>query len=205
MDTSTTKIVVRCLQRMREGDESARDEMIGRTAERLRKLAANMLRDGDRLRRWIDTDDLVQSSVIRLMKSLAESCPESPEHYYRLAATQMRRELIDLARHYFGPQGAGAHERAIPNKPIDSSMANPAEPSQPESQNSKSLVNWTELHEQIAALPVAERCVFELVWYHGLTQPEVAEVLNLNEAKVRRLWVAARLNVRASMIDESTL
>ena len=29
--------------------------------------------------------------------------------FYRLAAVQVRRELIDLARHYYGPQGHGAH------------------------------------------------------------------------------------------------
>jgi hypothetical protein len=29
-----------------------------------------------------------------------------------LAATCIRRELIDLARHYFGPEGMGTHRKA---------------------------------------------------------------------------------------------
>jgi DNA-directed RNA polymerase specialized sigma24 family protein len=44
---------------------------------------------------------------------------------------------------------------------------------------------------------VAERCAFELRWYHGMTWPEAAVVLNMSEATVKRHWQAARERLRS--------
>ena len=36
-----------------------------------------------------------------------ESSLPSVSHFFHLAAVQVRRELLDLAKHHFGPEGAG--------------------------------------------------------------------------------------------------
>ena len=41
--------------------------------------------------------------------------------------------------------------------------------------------------------------MFDLVWYHGMTQAEAALVLGLSEAKVKRLWVAAREQLKTAL------
>lgn len=51
-------------------------------------------------------------------------------------------------------------------------------------------------------LPAEERSVCKQVWYHGFTQLEAADVLNLSEAKVRRAWVSARLRLRDALQGE---
>lgn len=192
----------RCLMRLRNGDVSARGEVIAHACNRLRRLAASLLRDEDRLRRWVDSDDVLQTAVLRLMRSLEAVTPESAEHFFRLAATHMRRELIDLARHYYGPHGAGANEQpAAPPAPVSAS-ADVNDPAGSVSGDPQRLSEWTALHERIESMPVEERCVCELIWYHGLTQAEAGKVLNLNEAKVRRCWAAARLKLRQAMRDE---
>lgn len=46
-------------------------------------------------------------AAIRLDRALAEKVPKDASHFFRLAALQIRRERIDLARHYGGPEGMG--------------------------------------------------------------------------------------------------
>ena len=50
----------------------------------------------------------------------------------------------------------------------------------------------------IERLPEGERDVFDLVWYHWMTQTEASLVLGLSEAKLKRLWVAAREQLKTS-------
>jgi RNA polymerase sigma factor (sigma-70 family) len=45
-------------------------------------------------------------------------------------------------------------------------------------------------HAAVEQLPDAEREVVELTFYHGLTQPEIAELLGVDERTVRRRWRA---------------
>ena len=72
-------------------------------------LARAMLRRYPHVRRWEETDDLLQAALMRLHRSLAEVQPEGVPHFDNLAAAQIRRELIDLARSYHGPEGLGAN------------------------------------------------------------------------------------------------
>src|SRR5947209_10047933 len=97
------------LDRLRAGDGSARDGLITLAQGRFVALARVMLRRYPHVRRWEQTDDLLQAALMRLHRSLAEVRPEGVAHFDNLAATQIRRELIDLARSYHGPEGVGAN------------------------------------------------------------------------------------------------
>src|SRR5271155_5234791 len=90
------------LDRLRAGDSSARDRLIELAQGRFVALARAMLRRYPQVRRWEQTDDLLQAALMRLHRSLAEVRPEGVKHFDSLAAVQIRRELIDLARHYQG-------------------------------------------------------------------------------------------------------
>src|SRR3954452_17725772 len=97
------------LERHRAGDPSARDVLIGLARGRFVALARALLRRHPHVRRWEETDDLLQAALVRLHRSLAVVRPEDVRHFDNLAATQIRRELIDLARSYQGPEGLGAN------------------------------------------------------------------------------------------------
>src|SRR5262249_42956024 len=105
------------------------------------------------------------------------------------AATQIRRVLIDLARHYYGPQGAASkHQTPRPDTSV------PADA--PDSSHDPSkLAAWTAFHEQIEALPHTEREVFELHWYQGLTHAEAGNLLGVSLDTVKRRWQSARLQL----------
>jgi RNA polymerase sigma-70 factor (ECF subfamily) len=187
---STTEIQLR-LDRLRAGDESARDELVKIACERLGRLARKMLRSYPVVRRWEQTDDVLQNAALRLCRSLEAVKPESARSFINLAAVQIRRELIDLARRYGGPQGPGRH-RADPDR-WDGSGGRP-EPGT-DTDDPALLADWTEFHVQVEALPAEEREVFDLLWYQGLRQAEVAALLGVTERVVRYRWRAARLEL----------
>src|SRR3954452_7824325 len=102
-----------CLDRLREGDLSARDDLIRYSCARLERLTHTMLRDYARLRRWEETGDVLQNAMIRLNRALGEVAPANVRDFFRLAALEIRRELIDLARHYYRPGGPGDRHASV--------------------------------------------------------------------------------------------
>ncbi len=95
-----------------QGDDQAYRELLEVASSRLQKLARRMFRSDDRLRRWEQTDDVFQLAVLRLHRALSEVKPVSVRSFLGLAATQIRRTLMDLARHHYGPEGAGANHES---------------------------------------------------------------------------------------------
>src|SRR5947209_969226 len=81
----------RCLELMRGGDDSARAELIHHACERLRALTHKMLKAYPHLRRWEQTDDVLQNALLRLYRCLADVKPDSVRLLFSLAATQIRR------------------------------------------------------------------------------------------------------------------
>ncbi len=175
----------------RQGDADARNRVVIHVCERLRLLTRKMLRGYPTVKRWSETDDVLQNAMLRLHRSLSEVQPESPRQFYGLAATQIRRELIDLARHFNGPQGIGANHHTDDGKICESSPG--AEP--------ENLETWTEFHQAVEALPEDQRDVVSLLWYEDLSQPEAAEVLGISLATLKRRWQVARLALFDRMKD----
>ena len=97
------------LIRLREGDPAARDLLIVLAEGRFVAMARAMLRRYPHLRRWEETDDLLKPLSSGCTGAWPKSGPETVRHFDNLAATQIRRELIDLARSYYGPEGLGAN------------------------------------------------------------------------------------------------
>jgi DNA-directed RNA polymerase specialized sigma24 family protein len=105
--STTTLELQRWLDVLRSGNDRGRSELVNHACERLRKLTRRMLGGFSPLRRWEETDDVLQSAMIRLYRALAEVTPQSLRHFYNLAAMQIRRELLDLVKHHLGPEGPG--------------------------------------------------------------------------------------------------
>ncbi|MCA9030103.1 MAG: sigma-70 family RNA polymerase sigma factor [Planctomycetaceae bacterium] len=179
---------------------SATAELIEVASRRMLKLARRMLRDYSRIKRWEETDDVYQSAVIRLHRALQAERPTSVAGFWSLAATQIRRTLIDLARHYYGPLGQGTHQRDLPT----SSCSQQVEPAfeAPVSGEPTTLECWARFHESIARLPTEERDVFELLWYGGMSNSEVADALGISSRTARRRVLSARLRLQ-QQLEES--
>ncbi len=184
-----------CIERLRLGDESARGALLGCAGERLTRLARKMLRDYPGVARWEQTDDVAQNALIRLDRALKAVAPPSARDFFRLAAAQIRRELIDLARHYYGPQGAGAHHSTQGGRDGSGDAAPMAEAAPETTYDPGRLAAWAEFHDAVGALAEADRELFDLLWYQGLTQAEAAAILGVTERTVNSRWLAARVRL----------
>ena len=112
---------------------------------------------------------------------------------------QIRRELVDMARHHYGPMGEGAHHHT------DARVMDKMRPDQrdPEDNSGEpsSLAEWTDFHGKVDLLPDAEREVFHLLWYEGLNQEEAAKVLDVTSPPVENRWRNAKIHLQG-MLDQ---
>jgi len=175
------------LTRMRAGDQTAPDELVRHVCGQLERLTRHMLRDFPGVHRWTETDDVLQSALLRLLRALREARPNGTREFFALAAEQIRRELLDLARHYFGPLGQAARHQSADGQALHEHADESREPSR--------LAEWCEFHQHIAELPEAEREVVDLIFYHGMTQSEAAAVLDVAVRTVQRRWQSALLRL----------
>ena len=183
-------VIQTCLDRLRRGTRYARSDLLECACERLSRLAHKMLKGFPRVRRWEQTDDVLQNALLRLRRALETTSPESVRSFFNLAAVQIRRELIDLARHYDGPTGMAAHHES--QAPSDGSRESPVDRvAATETNDPACLEAWSRFHHCVESLTDEDREVFELLWYQGLTQGQAAEILGVSEKTINRRWVSA--------------
>ena len=202
--SENTIAVQSCIDRITRGDSEAKAELIQVAYERLQRMTRKMKRDFDRVGRWEQTDDIFQNASLRLCAALEQVDIIDARHFFRLAAVQIRRELIDLDRHYHGPQGMGAnHHTQMGSADQESSSAMPPAYDAAEvTSDPGKMQQWSEFHQAVEELPQREREVFELLWYHELPQDQVAELLNVSTRQIKRLWRAAKLSLHDRLHGE---
>jgi RNA polymerase sigma factor (sigma-70 family) len=67
------------------------------------------------------------------------------------------------------------------------------EPAAPEAGD---MDEWVELHEAVDRLPIEEREVVGLIFYHGWKQEQIAALLKISARTVRRRWESACRKIR---------
>jgi RNA polymerase sigma factor (sigma-70 family) len=186
----------RCIDRLRAGDETARDELLAHASDRLVRLTRKMLRDFPGVQRWEQTDDVLQNAALRLCRALRAVQPPTAADFFRLAAAEIRRELRDLARRFAGAHGLGAHHATIAGPAVNagevSASARDPDPADT-THDPDRLESWTDFHRQAEALPPEERETFDLLYYQGISQTEAAAILDVSERTIKRRWQSARL------------
>ncbi|MGB7344463.1 MAG: sigma-70 family RNA polymerase sigma factor [Pirellulaceae bacterium] len=184
-------------------DPDAFDELAARATERLRALSHTMLRKYPQVKRWEDTDDIMQAALMRLHRSLKEVRPATTREFYGLAVTQIRRSLIDLVRHYCGPQGHGAnHHSQGGGKAADDSGGYLAKAAA-DSESPETISDWAAFHETVEKLPAEEQEVFTLIWYGGLLRKDVATLLAIADKTVLRRFNRARIQLQELLGDDA--
>ncbi len=183
------------IDRIRAGDVAARDDLLRAVCARLEKLARKMLQRFPSVKRWAETDDVLQNALMRLLRALEQVRPESVRDFFGLAAEQMRRELLDLARRFNGPEGVGAHH-ASGVMQADEDGGPRMEPVAAASQGEE-MDRWLAFHQGVENLPVEERETVGLVFYHGWTQQAVADLFQVSVRTVQRRWESAIVKLRS--------
>src|SRR5262249_37002486 len=154
------------------------------------------------VRRWEQTDDVLQNALLRLCRALEAKTPETPRHFYNLATLQIRRELIDLAHHHLGPQGHGAKHHTDSAGHATDDQGGALGSQEGGGEEPATLEAWTNVHEAVERLSDQERELFGLLWYEGMTQEEAASVLGVALRTVKRLWQSARIKLAEALDGE---
>jgi RNA polymerase sigma factor (sigma-70 family) len=195
--SESTVAIQRCIDRLHHGQSDVRGELLDYAFERLQWMVKKMKRGYERVGRWEQTDDVVQNASLRLYEALGQVELTDARHFFRLAALQIRRELLDMCRHYYGPLGAGANYQTAMHDPAADRSQRPELSADPQK-----VQEWGDFHRHVGELPETEREVVDLLWYHELSQDEAARILGVSTRHVKRLWRSARLLLYSRMQGE---
>jgi RNA polymerase sigma factor (sigma-70 family) len=186
MNQDTTLQIQTLLDRLRQGDKAARREFLEQVCSRLKRLAAKILTGSfPNLQARHDVDSVVHETWLRLMQAMEKSDPPTVADFFRLAAHKIRQVLLDMAD----------RQRRIDKRETflsrgDSQLGERSELGD-QTYDGARLALWTEFHNKVGRLEALERTVFEMHYYLGLPQAEIARALELHPRKVSYLWIAA--------------
>lgn len=190
-----------CLVRLQTGDDAARAEILAICDTRLRDLSHRLLGRFAKVRRWDDTDDVAQNAALRLYRALTDTVPDSPRGLMGLMATQIHRELIDLARKHSGPMSYAANHGTNVRRDRDGEVFVVEDFADQGDADDEEIpiARWEQFHAAVEALPDEQREVFKLVWYLGLDQQAAAEALGMSLRTLARRWHEGRQAVRLTL------
>jgi RNA polymerase sigma factor (TIGR02999 family) len=147
--------------------------------DRLRQLARSYMR-GERPGHSLRPTELVHEVFLRMIE-LNQIEWQDQRHFCALAATQMRRVLVEYARRRNAEKRGGGLTRIT----LDEAAASTRVPA----------VDPLELDEALVRLDSRsqrQRRVAEMRLFAGMTLAEIADVLGTSERTARREWRAAR-------------
>lgn len=172
--------VTRILDRVKQGDPTAADELLPLVYEELRKLAAAKMAQ-ERPGQTLQATALVHEAWLRLAGARPPSSWNSRGHFFGAAAEAMRRILVDRARAKARIRHGGGLER------VDLEHVTLA------TEDSDDTV--LAMHEALDALARVSPQKAEIVKLHyftGMAYPEIAEALGISLPTVERHWAYAR-------------
>ena len=148
-------------------------------------LARKMIGRFPNVRVLADTDDVLQDAMLRLLHTLTRLHPATERDFLNLAAVHLRRTLLDLSRRVASRPDLHRRRSMLESEDSrDDPIEDLADPGPPP----EDLERWCRFHEAIEGLPVTEREVMGLVFYHGWSQQRIAELFQVDERTVRRWW-----------------
>ncbi|MBL8909899.1 MAG: sigma-70 family RNA polymerase sigma factor [Archangium sp.] len=159
------------LKKWREGGSS--DELFSVVFENLRRIAASQFR-GENAAHTLQPTAVVNEAFMKLMGQRVDFKDRS--HFFALAAQAMRRILVDHARQ------KRAQKRVAPELHEEPSIDG----------IDVDVIALDGALVKLAALDEAQAKVVELKYFAGLTNEEVADVMSVSLATVKRHWQTAR-------------
>jgi RNA polymerase sigma factor (TIGR02999 family) len=177
-DASRRQQVSQLLAAWTNRDSAARDALLPVVYDELHRLAHHYMR-GERQDHTLQTTALVNEAYIRLV-DLDRMQWRDRAHFFAMAATLMRRILVDYARERSRDKRGGG----VSVTSLDEQVA--------VSKASVDVVALDEALDRLAAMDLQQSRIVELRFFSGLTIEETAEALDLSPATVKREWTSAK-------------
>lgn len=179
MQTYSRQEITQLLVAWSSGDESALAQLAPLVHDELHRLAHHYM-SRERAGHTLQTTALVNEAYLRLIdwKNVRW---QNRAHFFAVSAQLMRRILVDVARaHNYEKRGGGRRRVELDKAAVVAD------------DKSTNIVALDEALKALAELDERQSRVVELRFFGGLTNDEVAEVLKVSEATVRRDWSLAR-------------
>jgi len=171
--------ITRLLGQVVGGDRGAVESLFPLVYDHLRKIAQNKLRS-ERPDHTLNATALVHEAYIKLVNQEQVDF-QNRAHFFAVAATAMRRILVDYARGRAAGKRGGGEILITFNEEIMSSEA-----------KAEQLVDLDEALKRLESIHERQGRVVELRFFGGLKEDEIAESLNVSLATVKRDWRMAR-------------
>jgi len=159
------------------------DSMYAVSYRELRRLAHARLRSGGR-NTVLDTTALVHESWLRLAQAGGAVAFQDKLRFLSYAGHVMRSVIVDLVRERQTERRGGAAVQVTLSTQLGDAGGNDGE---------REILRVHEALEALAQLDPRMASVVELRYFGGLTEPEIAQALEIAERTVRRDWQQARL------------
>ena len=169
----------RLLRAWANGDESALTRLAPRVYHQLRRIAGRCMQN-ERAGHSIQTTDLVHEAYLRLIDTNNVDW-QHRAHFFAVAATIMRRILLDAARKRASAKRGGKPGRTNLDQVPDLSCRHPEE-----------VIAVDDALNRLAAIDPRKARIVELRFFVGLSVKDVAEVLKISPDTVLRDWRLAR-------------
>lgn len=168
------------LGRARDGDKTARGELLALVYDELRHVASGLMRR-ERRDHTLSPTAVVHEAVIRLLGDAVFEKAADRSFLFASAARAMREVLIDHARR----RAAGRRGGSLRRVPLDA-VADYFEG------QGLDLVAVHEALDRLAERDDRQAQVMTLRYFGGMTVPEVAAALGVSTVTVERDWRLAR-------------
>ena len=181
--------VTQILSQVESGDSNAAQRLLPLVYDELRKLASQKLAN-EKPGQSLQPTALVHEAYLRLVGGQAENAEartyKDRGHFFAVAATAMRRIIIDAARRKKTRKRGGAFQR----QPLEA-IATP--------EADEEMLALDEALDKLAVQDPAKARLVELRYFAGLTGEQAAAVLGISPTTADRHWAYARAWLQAEV------
>jgi RNA polymerase sigma factor (TIGR02999 family) len=171
--------VTQLLIEIRAGNRAAEEQLMPLVYAELRRLARHYLR-GERVDHTLQPTALVHEAYIRL-SGLQEVAWQDRSHFFAMSATVMRRILVDHARAQQADKREALHNAVSLEEALVVSPERSAE-----------VIAVGEALDKFAQIDPRRAKVVEMRFFGGLSEEEIAAVLDISVRTVKRDFKIAK-------------
>lgn len=172
------------LAALREGQPGAMDQLMPMVYDQLRRVAHRQL-DAEATGHTLSTTGLVHEAFLKLVDQTRTQWKDRAQ-FFAIAATAMRRVLVEYARRANAVRRGGASngEKHVRVALDDVEI--------PVAERAEVLIDLDEALERLAVVDPRLAQIVECRFFAGLTESETAEALSVSQRTVAREWVVAK-------------
>ena len=177
------------LDSARSGDRAALDRVLATLYQELHTMARRQLSGQHGY--TLDATALVHESYLKLLGSTGTAKFEDRAHFFAYAASSMRSVVVDYARSRLARKRGGDLKRVadIPEE-VEGNL-----------RLDEDMLALNDALEKLASADERLAQVVEMRYFAGLSELEIAELLQRSERSIRRDWQKARMFLLSVMQD----